>query len=254
MCNVRTKTGIIPFWLFFVHLILFFPLTNMQTLRRADKLHLPGGGEDEVLLAQQAGGRVLHPSPQAILPRLLAVGAASQGPTQPHPGSLHHSSHPGHPPHDCPGGVEEQTQRGDCVVKGQRGAGSQDLKTRGTFGPLGSTSVTKGSLLVSGWAFNRTINMFSLALGEELKDKLKNYFIDAWMHIDVKHLQRQSNLDSNHLFGLQSKEEQNCSTESDVDQDSDWWKDTVNTRGKKTLYWEKLLQRCGDIVTIYTRI
>lgn len=39
---------------------------------------------------------------------------------------------------------------------------------------------------------------------------------------------QQSNVDLNYLFGLQSKEGPNCSLESDVDLDSDWWKDNVN--------------------------
>lgn len=89
----------------------------MQTVWPADKLHKPGGVQVGLLLAQQAGGWLLHPRPQALLPRLLAVRAASEGPTQSHPGSLHRSPHPGHAPHDGPGGVEEQTQRGDCVVR-----------------------------------------------------------------------------------------------------------------------------------------
>lgn len=88
----------------------------LQAVRRADELHVPGGDKDGVFLAQQAGGRVLHPSPQTLLPRLLSVWTASQGPTQPHPRSLHCRPHTSHPPDDGPGGVAEQTQRGDRVT------------------------------------------------------------------------------------------------------------------------------------------
>lgn len=102
----------------------------MQTLRRADELHLPGGAEDGLLLAQQASGRVLHPGPQALLSRLLAVGKAPQGPAQPHPGALHRGAHPRHPPHDRSGGVAEQTQRGDRVVEGQILLGEGGRRTR----------------------------------------------------------------------------------------------------------------------------
>lgn len=144
-----------PILLFTVKLLtLFFCVANMQTLRRADELHVPGGPEDGVLLAQQAGGRVLHRGPQALLPRLLAVWTASQGPAQPHPGSLHRSADPGHPPHDGTGGVEKQTQWGDCVVKGSRGAGSQDSRQEVLIGPKVasySPSVTKASLFLSVW-------------------------------------------------------------------------------------------------------
>lgn len=79
----------------------------MQNVRRAHKLHIPGGAEHGVLLAQPAGGRVLHQRPQALLPRLLAVRTTSQGPPKPHPGSFHCCPHPGHPPDDSAGCVEE---------------------------------------------------------------------------------------------------------------------------------------------------
>lgn len=72
-----------------------------------------------MLLAQQVGGRVLHPGPQALLPRLLAVRPPPPGPSQRHPGPLHRRAHPGHPADDGPGGVEEQTQRGDGLEMGQ---------------------------------------------------------------------------------------------------------------------------------------
>lgn len=93
-------------------------LLNKQNLRRADELHLPGGAEGGMLLAQQAGGRLLYPGPQALLPRLLAVRPPPPGPSQRHPGPLHRCAHPGHPTDDGPGGVEEQAERGDRVVKG----------------------------------------------------------------------------------------------------------------------------------------
>lgn len=82
----------------------------MQTLRRVDELHVSRGTEDGLLLAQPAGRRVLHPGPQALLSRLLSVWTASHGPPQPHPGSIYCRAHPGHPPHDSLGGVEEQAQ------------------------------------------------------------------------------------------------------------------------------------------------
>lgn len=76
-----------------------------------------------MLLAQQAGGRVLHPGPQALLPRLLAVRPPPSRPPQRHPGPLHCCARPGHPADDGPGGVEEQTQRGDRVAKGKEVSG-----------------------------------------------------------------------------------------------------------------------------------
>lgn len=85
----------------------------MQTLQRPDQLHVRCGSGNELLLAQPHGGRVLHPSPPILLPQLLAVGATSQRPSEPHPGSLHRGTHPGDPAHDGLGGVEEQAQRGD---------------------------------------------------------------------------------------------------------------------------------------------
>lgn len=103
----------------------FSMLLNKQNLRWADELHLPGGAEGGMLLAQQAGGRVLHPGPQALLPQLLAVGPPPPGPSQRHPGSLYRCAHPGHPADDGSGGVEEQTQWGDRVVTGKEVSGDQ---------------------------------------------------------------------------------------------------------------------------------
>lgn len=198
----------------------------MQTLRRADELHFLGGDEVGVLLAQQAGGWVLHPSAQALLPRMLAYWTASQGSTQPHPGSLYCCAHPGHPPHDSPGGVEEQTQWGDCVVKERRGAGSQDSRQEVLFGSKFasySPSVTKGFLFLSVW-------------GKELNwTRWLNALISIWS-ISSSNLFLQHNVD--------------CSPKSNVEQDSDWWKDTVNT----SLYWDKLLQRMLDVVILLLHI
>lgn len=87
-----------------------FLLCHLQAVWRADQLHLPGGPEDEVFLAQPAGGRVLHPGAPALLPRLLAVRPAAAGPAQPDPGALHRGANPGHLAHDRSGGVEEQAQ------------------------------------------------------------------------------------------------------------------------------------------------
>lgn len=108
-------------------------------------------------MAEQASGRVLHPGPQALLSRLLAVRKAPQGPAQPRPGALHRGAHPRHPPHDRSGGVEEQTQRGDRVVEGQIllwGVGGAGLENKGgTIRPHrlchNHASVTKGSLLMT---------------------------------------------------------------------------------------------------------
>lgn len=96
--------------------LFLFVWLNKQNLRWADELHVPGGAEGGMLLAKQAGGQLLYPGPQALLPRLLAVRPPPPGPSQRHPGPLHRCAHPGYPTDDGPGGVEEQTQWGDRVV------------------------------------------------------------------------------------------------------------------------------------------
>lgn len=53
--------------------ILCKPLTLLsfallKVLWRTDQLHIPGGSEDELFLAQPNGGRILHPGAQALLP------------------------------------------------------------------------------------------------------------------------------------------------------------------------------------------
>lgn len=110
-------------------------LRHLQAVRRTDQLHLPGGPEDGVFLAQPAGGRVLHPGAPALLPRLLAVGSAAAGSAQPHPGTLHRGPHPGHPAHDRPGGVEEQAQRGHRLVAGWGGGRRWWRTAKMTFDP-----------------------------------------------------------------------------------------------------------------------
>lgn len=142
-----------------------------------------------MLLAQQAGGWVFYPGPQAVLSGLLTVWTASQGPTQPHLGSLHCRSHPGHPPHDSPGGVEEQTQWGNCVVKGRRVAWSEDSRQEVHFGPkvkLHFPSVTKGALSMCACGFSK-VSVTLLGL-EVYHDKITTTcsLSDAWVHIYMK--------------------------------------------------------------------
>lgn len=117
-------------------------VSTLQILWSSNKLHTPVGNEHELLLAQSNGGRVLHPGPQALLPWLLSVWTTTQGPSKPHFGSFHCGSHPGHLPHDGPGGVEEQAQRGDCLIKGT----DEDwrYKSKHAFYPRGNTSVSVG--------------------------------------------------------------------------------------------------------------
>lgn len=40
----------------------------LKVLWGTDQLHVPGGSEDELFLAQPNGGRILHPGAQALLP------------------------------------------------------------------------------------------------------------------------------------------------------------------------------------------
>ena len=92
---------------------LFLPL---QDIRGTDQLHLLDCGEDGLLLAQPAGGRLLHPRSPFLLPLLRPVGPAAAGPAQPHPGTFHRGPHHGDAAHHRPGGLEEQTQRGHRVA------------------------------------------------------------------------------------------------------------------------------------------
>lgn len=200
----------------------------MQALRRADKLHVPGGAEDGVLLAQQAGGWVLHPSPQILLPRLLAVWTATQGPTQSHPRPLHCSAHPGHPPHDSPGSVEEQTQRGDCVVEGRWGLGSQNSRQEILF--VQRISFSECSFWGKGFQLDQ--NHFIMDLEEELdKINLKPDPISVMLECTdtyMKPLQLPSLAAPLVWDGLKWFLWFTEPRGAEVDQDSDCWKTIVN--------------------------
>lgn len=79
----------------------------LQALRGTDKLHLPGGPEGGLLLAEPDSRPLLHADSPALLPRLRSDWPAPPRPTDQHPGPVHRSAGAGHPAHDRPGGVEE---------------------------------------------------------------------------------------------------------------------------------------------------
>lgn len=88
-----------------VNINLLFPL--LKVLWRTDQLHVPGGSEDELFLAQPNGGWILHPGAQALLPWLFIVWTAASRPTQSDLGAFYRGAHSGDTTHDCSSGVEE---------------------------------------------------------------------------------------------------------------------------------------------------
>lgn len=88
----------------------FFWCCHSQAVWLPDELHLPDRLKGALLLAKPDGGRVLHQRPPGLFQGLLADWPAAPRPAQPHPGALHRHTRAHHPAHDCPSGVEEQTQ------------------------------------------------------------------------------------------------------------------------------------------------
>lgn len=88
-----------------VNINLLFSL--LKVLWRTDQLHVPGGSEDELFLAQPNGGWILHPGAQALLPWLFIVWTAASRPTQSDLGAFYRGAHSGDTTHDCSSGVEE---------------------------------------------------------------------------------------------------------------------------------------------------
>lgn len=79
----------------------------LQDLRGANKLHLPGGLEDGLLLAEPAGRPLLHADSPDLLPRLRSDRPAPPRPADQRPRPVHRSASAGHPAHDRSSGVEE---------------------------------------------------------------------------------------------------------------------------------------------------
>lgn len=88
-----------------VDINLLFSL--LKVLRRTNQLHVPGGFEDELFLAQPNGGWILHPGAQTLLPWLFIVWTAASRSTQSDLGAFYRGAHSGDATHDCSSGVEE---------------------------------------------------------------------------------------------------------------------------------------------------
>lgn len=79
----------------------------LQDLWGTYKLHLPGGLEGGLLLAEPGGRPLLHADPPGLLPRLRPHRPSPARPSGQRPGAVHRRASAGHLAHDCPGGVEE---------------------------------------------------------------------------------------------------------------------------------------------------
>lgn len=90
----------------------------LQDIRGTYKLHLPGGLEGGLLLAEPGGRPPLHADSPDLLPQLLPDRPAPPRPADRRPRPVHRRASAGHPAHDCPGGVEEQTYRGGFIGAG----------------------------------------------------------------------------------------------------------------------------------------
>lgn len=87
----------------------------LQDLRGNYQLHLPGGLEDGLLLAQSDSGPLLRADSPDLLPRLRSDRPAPPRPPHQHPGPVHRRAGADHPAYDCTSGVAEQTHRGGFI-------------------------------------------------------------------------------------------------------------------------------------------
>ena len=82
-----------------------------QALRGPHQLHLPGGSEAGLLLAEPGSGRVLHGRAPPLLPRMRPDWPDAPRPSNQHPGPLHRRAPIGHAAGDITGRLAEQAER-----------------------------------------------------------------------------------------------------------------------------------------------